>query len=114
MSGESDDRLRRVGDNEALYRQVNERIEELNQGFGSITGTFAIACECGNLDCAEQIHVTPQVYEQTRADPTHFIVTPGHQRDDLEVVVAQDDNFVIIEKAPTRARDLAKETDPRT
>jgi hypothetical protein len=114
MSGESDDRLRRVGDNEALYRQVNERIKELNQGFGSITGTFAIACECGNLGCAEHLRVTPQVYEQTRADPTHFIVTPGHQTDDLEVVVAQNDDFVITEKAPLRARDLAKETDPRT
>ena len=75
----SDERARRVGQNEALYRQVNEHIEDLNDAFGAVTGDFAIVCECGELSCVEQISVRHDLYERTRADPTRFIVKPGHE-----------------------------------
>src|SRR5689334_21077982 len=50
-----DERARRIGENEALFRYVNERIEGLNEAFGAITETMSVVCECGDLSCAEQI-----------------------------------------------------------
>ena len=47
-----DDRERRLGLNEAMFREVNERVEEVNQAFGAITGEFDIFCECGLPRCS--------------------------------------------------------------
>ncbi len=113
MTGE---RTRRVGHNEALFRQVNERIEDLNEAFGGITGEFLIVCECGRLDCTEQVGVSRSVYERTRQNPSQFILKPGHEQNDLEHVVDGDGDgdYVIIEKDVPEARRLAERTDPRS
>ena len=109
-----DERTRRVGHNQALYRQLNERIEDLNEAFGSITGKFVIVCECGNLGCMEQIRVSSEVYERARADPTRFILKPGHEAEDVEDVLEAGGDYVVIEKRVPLARQLAEETDPRS
>jgi hypothetical protein len=109
-----DERSRRVGHNEALYRQVNERIEDLNEAFGAITGDFAVVCECGSLDCTEQIRVSREAYEQTRANPTRFLVRPGHEIPDVEHVVDRDGDYVVVEKDAPEAARFAEETDPRS
>jgi hypothetical protein len=108
-----EERLRRVGHNEALYRQMNETLEALNEAFSRYDDTFSVVCECGMLECAEQLDVPRAVYEQTRADSTHFIVKRGHQIDDVEQVVANHGTFAIVEKTPEEAQVLAEETDPR-
>jgi hypothetical protein len=108
-----EDRERRAGENEALFRQVNERIEGLAETFAVVTGDFAVVCECGELDCTEQILVTATVYEETRARPDHFIVKPGHEQPDVESVVETDPAFLIVEKRGL-AEKVAEETDPRT
>ncbi len=73
------DRQRRAGENEALFRQVNERVEGLAETFAVVTGDLAVVCECAKLGCLEQIRVTPTIYESVRARPDHFIVRPGHK-----------------------------------
>lgn len=108
------ERKRRVGHNEALFRQVNERIEDLNEAFGGITGEFVIVCECGRLDCAEQIGVSRTVYEQTRQNPSRFIVRLGHEEAGVEHVVDGDGDYVIVEKDVPEARRQAERTDPRS
>ena len=112
----TDERTRRIGHNEALYRQVNERIEDLNEAFSMITDDFGIVCECGDLACAEQLTVSRDVYEQTRANSFRFIVKPGHQADGTERIVERggDGGYIIVEKEPPDARRIAAETDPRT
>ena len=109
----SEERTRRVGENQALYRQLNERIEDLNEAFGAITGKFAVVCECGNLECVEQIQVSTDVYERARASPNRFILKPGHEVQDLEEVVDTEHEYVVIEKRVAVARRLAEDTDPR-
>ena len=110
-----DERARRVGHNEALFRQVNERIEDLNESFGGITGEFLLVCECGSLECTEQIVVTREVYEQTRRSPTQFIVRPGHEEPDVEHVVGarSEGDYLIIEKVAPESRRFAERSDPR-
>jgi hypothetical protein len=108
-----DERLRRVVLNEALYREVNERVEAVNEAFGDLRPDFAIVCECGTLACTEQILVPRAVYEETRSHSTRFLVLPGHQIEDMEQVVEDHGAFVVIEKTPKDAQALAEETDPR-
>ena len=109
----SDERKTRVARNEAMYREVNERIEEVNEAFGELTGEFTVVCECGNAGCTEQIALSGQAYEQVRADPTHFIVKSGHQASDVESVVAYEDEYLVVEKHDGKPARLAEKTDPR-
>jgi hypothetical protein len=44
--GSEDERARRVGLNEAIFRQVNEQIRDLIRGFGTEQGTMSVICEC--------------------------------------------------------------------
>jgi hypothetical protein len=110
----SDERERRVGQNEALYRQVNERIEDLNEVFGTVTGDFAIVCECGNLNCMEQLSIPREVYERTRTNPTRFIVKAGHEEREIEEIVEAEDGYLVVEKDEPDARHVAQESDPRS
>lgn len=111
-----DDRTKRIGDNEALYRQVNERIKEMNEDFALFSETFSIACECGNVDCMERINISAQRYESTRQSGTRFIVVPGHEEPETELIVDRGDAsaYVIVEKTAPEARRRAEEADPRS
>ena len=109
----TDDRIRRVGENEALYRLVNERIKSLRSGIATMTGEFGVICECASLGCKAQIMIMPDVYERTRARSDHFIVLRGHQLDDIETIIEDHETFIVIEKEPAEAVRIAEETDPR-
>jgi hypothetical protein len=109
-----DERLRRVGENEALYRLVNERIKAVSADVAMAGGEFGVVCECAALDCKTQIMIRPQVYEQARSNPDQFIVLRGHQLDDIETVVDDHGSFFVIEKTPEEARRIAEEMDPRS
>jgi hypothetical protein len=107
-----DDRTERIGQNEALFRSVNERIEALT-AFGTITETMSVVCECGSASCAEQIEVSVGDYERIRSDPTFFIIRPGHEIRDVEKVVEETESFHVVKKVDIDAAQVARETDPR-
>jgi hypothetical protein len=107
------ERLRRVGENEALYRLVNEQIEALRAGVITSSGEFGVVCECAALDCKTQIMIKPTVYEQARANSDHFIVLGGHQIDEIETVIEDHGSFILIAKTPQEAKRIAEEMDPR-
>lgn len=108
-----DEQARRVGENQALYRQINERLEELNDSLGSVSGVFSILCECGDLDCADQVEVPRDAYEATRRYEARFILKPGHEIDEVEHILERHDEYTIVEKDPGPARRVAEETDTR-
>lgn len=110
----NEERARRVGRNESLYRLVNEQIEGINEAFGVITGDFGVVCECEDLKCQEQITVTRRAYEQVRANPAAFIVKPGHQAEDEEDVAEETAAYLVVVKKPGTAARHAAETDPRS
>ena len=108
----TDERVRRVGENEALFRIVNEQIKAVTGG-AATTHEFGVVCECAALTCQTQLTISPEVYEQTRARSDHFVVAPGHQLDDIERVIDDHQTFFVIEKTPEEARRVADEMDPR-
>jgi len=109
-----EERERRIANNEILYRSVNEKIEDLNEAFGTLTDTMTVVCECGDAACAEQIQLELSTYERVRAEPTHFVVLPGHVVPDVESVVETGDGFEIVRKDAGEAAELAEEHDPRS
>jgi hypothetical protein len=104
-----DERARRIGENEALYRSINEKIESLNETFGVVAETMAVICECGKLECSEQIELDIPTYEHVRADPTHFVVLPGHELLDVETIIERHDGFNVVRKNPGGPAEVARE-----
>jgi hypothetical protein len=107
-------REERIGRNEALFRQVNERLEDLNRAFSVTTETVQIVCECGHLECVERITMPLASYEQLRSDPTQFAVVHGHQIEDVEDVVAEFDTWSMLRKKAGDPAEIARELDPRS
>jgi hypothetical protein len=108
-----DDRQRRIGENEALFRQVNERVKDVNRSFSLVLEHGDYLCECGDESCVERITLTAEQYERVRDDATHFVVRPGHVVPDVEEVVRREPGFEVVRKREGEPAELARETDPR-
>jgi hypothetical protein len=109
-----DERTRRVGRNEAVFREVNEQIESLNRGLAALSdNTMHIVCECADLLCAVQLTVPVSAYERIRSDSLLFFVEPGHEVPDVEEVVERDQGYFVVRKSEREAQQMAEETDPR-
>jgi uncharacterized protein (UPF0128 family) len=114
LVGEREERLAR---NEALFREVNERVAEVVTRFIEVeTKGEAVdfACECGRAGCAEPIAMTLAEYEAIRAVSTHFAVVPEHEQLEVEVVIERNPTYFVVEKREEDAQEVARETDPRT
>jgi hypothetical protein len=109
-------REERLGTNEALFREVNERVAKVAEHFlPSETATAVnFSCECGDGACTEQIAMTVAEYEAVRAKATQFAVAPGHEVPDIERVVARHPSYFVVEKQDPDAEEVARKTDPRT
>ena len=107
-----DERTRRVGENEALFRTVNEQVARLNEQFEQFGNPLSAICECARFDCNERVDISAQAYEQVRQDPARFIVTPQHIEPDLESVVEEQDGYWVIRKLGGPA-ELARATAER-
>ena len=92
----------RAARNESLFREVNERIVELQEEFekkvGGPSPDAAFICECSFLDCTERIELSLEEYAAVRAEPTHFAVAPGHADPGHERVILATERFVVVEK----------------
>ena len=108
----SEDRERKAGRNQALFREVNERVAELNADEAPLDKQWQFICECANPDCLTMVTLTGDEYRQVRSEPTYFFVAPGHVAGEVEIVVADLGRFVIVDKQG-KAADVAVATDPR-
>ena len=111
---DSDAAKDRAAGNEALFRQVNERVKEVSDAFAAIDPSpIEFVCECGREGCIEPISLTLAEYERVRSSATHFVVLPKHVVPEVEVVVREGDGYVVVEKRPEEW-EIAVETDPRS
>ena len=106
-----DKRGERIGRNEALFREVNERIERVTETLQ--VETLTILCECGDPSCLEQIQVSLPDYERVRADPTLFFIRAGHEDSDVEDVVEEHEDYHVVRKKDGSAVAQAHKLDPR-
>ena len=102
----------RIVRNEALFREVNEQVDALNEAGPRVDPIPAI-CECGSAACTEIVPIDRQAYESVRAQPERFLVKPGHEIPDVEDVVEEHAAWAVVAKKPGETRDMAMESDPR-
>jgi hypothetical protein len=99
----------RVARNEALFRQVNERINDVAQD----AETLILLCECGDLECRETLEMTPADYEAVRAEGEFFFIIPEHEDPAVERVIERRARLLVVEKLG-EGGDVARELDPRS
>jgi len=107
-----DAREERLARNETLFRSVNENIEEAATSGQTDEHVFEFFCECSNIDCTLLLPMTVSDYERVRADPRQFVVAPGHELPEIEIVVARTSAYQIVVKEGEAAQ-FATEHDPR-
>ena len=97
-----DGREARSARNEALLREVNDRIEDAGGGLGLMPEErpLEFRCECGREDCDELVSMTMGQYAHVRSDNDRFAVVPGHEDDAIERVVERGDRYLIVDKRP--------------
>ena len=103
--------------NETLFREVNERVEELAvglAGYGEPDEFLnGFVCECGSESCVELVQVTRSQYESVRLDPRRFVILPGHEDVKAERVIERRGRYWVVEKIG-EASQIAIEHDPRS
>jgi hypothetical protein len=108
------ERGKRVGRNEALFREVNERLRELGEGFSLVTEQAEFVCECGSTSCVERVQMPLATYEQIRSDPKRFFVVKGHEELEYEKIITKTERVLVVEKLPGGPAGMAIRDDPRS
>ena len=103
----------RIALNEAIFREVNEKISRFPRSPYDTHGPIGFVCECGDADCHEALHLRVDAYEQVRSDPNLFFVAADHADKDAERVVERHDGYWVVEKI-REGREIAQNTDPRS
>jgi hypothetical protein len=96
-----DERAERAARNEALLREVNDRIEQV--GAAAVLPDeqpLEFRCECGRPECDGLVSLTAAQYQHVRADNDRFAVLPGHEDEQIERVVERGERYVIVDKKP--------------
>jgi len=99
--------------NEAVFRDVNERIQDVATAFGLTSEPLDLICECGDASCVERISIGRDEYEHLRSDPHLFAVAAGHVSPDVEQVVERKPGYEVVSKNEGTPAEIAENTDPR-
>jgi hypothetical protein len=106
-------RERQMAENEVRFRALNERLRDGSGTWSPGEGSLELVCECGDEDCTSAIRLTARDYEAVRRDEAQFLLVPGHERSEVEDVVAEHEGWVVVRKRGEAAA-IAAENDPRT
>lgn len=107
-------RAERIGMNEAVFRDVNERIQDVATAFSLTTEPLDLICECGDAACVARISLTRDEYEGIRSDPHLFAVATGHVAPDVEELVESRSGYDVVRKHEGIPAEVAEKTDPRS
>jgi len=108
-----DARQKRLALNEALFRDVNERVRAIAAVHGDDDHIYEFYCECSNADCTFQLRATLNAYEAVRAHSARFVIAPEHSLPEIEKVVERTDRWWVVEKIGEPG-ELVEKLDPRS
>lgn len=81
--------------NEAVFRNVNEQIDELARE----PAAPGYVCECADSSCTQTVQMRHGDYQAVRAGgERRFFVVPGHERPEIERVVERRETYLVVEK----------------
>ena len=101
-----------MAQNEALFREVNERVETVAHQLGPAV-PYEFVCECANADCTFRVEIPLRDYETIRSDPRQFVVLPQHYTPEIEDLVAERESYWVVRKSG-EAGDYVEKLDPRS
>ena len=89
----------RIAENNARFRDANERIREVAEEH-RVAMPIPFICECPESTCVEIVRVELGHYRSFRAHPRRFVNAPGHNRaaGSAVRVVSEHDGYVVVEK----------------
>lgn len=115
---------RRLVENEALFREMNERVQK---GFDALNDmaravgddnhygvdkdtVLSFYCECADINCYDRIELTLGAYEEIHKDDRSFVIICDHLIDRYEETVIKTNIYYVVRKrgdAPdeTKAQD---------
>jgi hypothetical protein len=102
-----------MAENEAAFRDANERIEARAEELG-FQPPVPFLCECGEPSCHEIVRLSFDEYADVRREPTHFFVLAAHESvaQAAGQVLDRRDGYSIVEKTGV-AGEVAEERNPR-
>jgi hypothetical protein len=108
QTSELDVQRQRAGKNQSLFREVNERIEDLSASASFTT----FICECMDTTCDQHISLTAEEYEHIRAGSNRFFVVSGHEVAEVEETIEASERFLVVATLGAGKR-VAEALDPR-
>ncbi len=107
-----DARQERLARNEALFREVNERVNEIAMLHGDDGHVYEFFCECSDRACTFQLRAALADYERVRMNGDRFLIAPAHETIEIEIVVERTPEWWVVEKQG-EASQIVEELDPR-
>lgn len=105
---------RRMAENEAVFRGLNERvhadIDEVDR-IAAEDGQEPISldrdmplffyCECSDENCRKRIKLSPNTYEKIHKDRNAFTIVCGHEVKEIEEVISKTPEYCVAVKHKT-------------
>lgn len=105
MSSNHQARLEHATKNEQTFQSYNARRAAIEESGGTPDDEpVPFVCECDQPRCWSAIMVPLDEYERAVEAPDRFVVVPGHEDPEVEVVVDVRENFLIVSKPDLRRR----------
>ena len=102
----ADARVRRIAENEARFRAINERLRGELEALGATDEPIGFVCECARVECRDVLEIAPAAYRAVREHPLRFFVMPGHELPDVETVVERHDPAYRVIEKPAEVADV--------
>ena len=107
-----DERERRMAQNEALFREVNERVEAVAHQLGPEV-PYEFVCECANADCTFRVATRSATTRRSGRIQSSSSCSPctTHQRS--KISWPSEDSYWLVRKSGEAGDDVEK-LDPRS
>jgi hypothetical protein len=105
MSSNGRARLERAEKNEQAVKGYNERRAAAEEaGDVPLDEPVPFACECDHPGCAKAIELSIDDYERAVGPVDRFVVVPGHEDPEVEVVVERHTGYYVVSKPDLKRR----------
>jgi hypothetical protein len=104
MSSNGRARLDRAEKNEQAFKGYNERRAAAEAGDIPPDEPVPFACECDDPGCARAIELSIDAYERAVGPVDRFVVLPGHEDPEVEVVVERHAGYYVVSKPDLKRR----------
>jgi hypothetical protein len=103
------ERQRKLAQNEAVAREVNQRVDEVAASWYDEGEALEFVCECSYDDCTARVHLSAEEFARVRESPLTFVLVRDHVVPEIERVLAAAGDAVVVEKLGA-GRAVADET----